>query len=408
MNATSFCKILFFMGAVFFTSCRKDEEEIPEPSPINQNISCSAITTPTVWTNVGDGVDYYVDCNISVSAKLTIEPGVVIHFKNNASITIESAGALVAVGTASSPIVLEGDSPLAGYWKGIYIKSNSPENELNYCTISHGGSASFDGNADYKANIRLKETAQLIIRNSIISRSGQDGIYIEGLNTASQNPLSLYSANQIIDNGRYPISCIAASIHALDGTLSSYSGNTNPYINVRGGRLYGDPIWENPGISFQIENTVFVGYSGNAATLNILPGCKLAFVSGSGLVCGDFGAQSGLVIEGTPSERIELTGKVETAGSWKGIAFFSNNPINSIKYTDIRFGGASSLSGNTAQKGNILVGLGSSPGYVSIANSSLSSSDAYGMYVTSWSTGMSEPTSVTYSGNVSGNYFQEP
>ena len=110
------------MGAVFFTSCRKDEEEIITPNPNNQNISCSAITSPTVWTNVGDGVDYYVDCNISVSAKLTIEPGVVIHFKNNASITIESAGALVAVGTASSPIVLEGDSPLAGYWKGIYIK----------------------------------------------------------------------------------------------------------------------------------------------------------------------------------------------------------------------------------------------------------------------------------------------
>ena len=156
------------------------------------------------------------------------------------------------------------------------------------------------------------------------------------------------------------------------------------------------------------ENTVFVGYSGNAATLNILPGCKLAFVSGSGLVCGDFGAQSGLVIEGTPSERIELTGKVETAGSWKGIAFFSNNPINSIKYTDIRFGGASSLSGNTAQKGNILVGLVSSPGYVSIANSTLSSSAAYGMYVTAWSTGMSEPTTVTYAGNISGDYFQEP
>jgi hypothetical protein len=248
----------------------------------------------------------------------------------------------------------------------------------------------------------------LKIRNSTISRSAQDGLYIEGLNTDSQNPISLFEANFVDDNGRYPISCIAASIDVLDGELSSYTGNVNPYINVRGGRLYGESIWANPGITFQIENTVFVGYSGNAATLTILPGCKLAFVTGAGLVCGDFGAQSGLVIEGTPSERIELTGKVETAGSWKGIAFFSNNPINSIKYTDIRFGGASSLSGNTAQKGNILVGLGSSPGYVSIANSTLSSSAAYGMYVTAWSTGMSEPTSVSYAGNISGDYFQEP
>ena len=107
MNATSFCKILFFMGAVFFTSCRKDEEEIPEPSPIDQNISCTEITSPTTWADRGDGIDYILNCDLSVSSKLTIAPGVIIQCANNASITIESNGAIVALGNAIAPIIFK-------------------------------------------------------------------------------------------------------------------------------------------------------------------------------------------------------------------------------------------------------------------------------------------------------------
>ena len=152
------------------SACRRDEED--------SVISCTEISSPTTWADRGEGIDYLLDCDLVVSAKLTIAPGVVIQCKNNASITIENNGALSAVGSAAAPIVFQGESSLAGVWQGLYIKSNSPENELRYCTILHAGSGSFDG-SDVKAAIRLRQSSLVKILNSTISKSARDGIYIE-------------------------------------------------------------------------------------------------------------------------------------------------------------------------------------------------------------------------------------
>jgi hypothetical protein len=78
--------------------------------------------------------DYIVTGNIEVRAKLSIDPGVVIHFAADKSLQIEQ-GAIIAKGTAQRGIVFMGVGNVPAYWKGVIIHSNSNENELEYVTI---------------------------------------------------------------------------------------------------------------------------------------------------------------------------------------------------------------------------------------------------------------------------------
>lgn len=61
---------------------------------------CS-ITTPTTW---GAGV-YVANCNIEVSAGLTIDPGAIIKFGSGHYLTVLPAGTLTAVGSDAQPII---------------------------------------------------------------------------------------------------------------------------------------------------------------------------------------------------------------------------------------------------------------------------------------------------------------
>jgi hypothetical protein len=404
--SSSFKKIAHVSVAVTLflsSSCRRDEEEI---ETIDPNIPCTEINTATVWEDRGEGIDYILNCDLVVSAKLTIAPGVVIQCANNSSITIQSNGAIVAAGTASAPIVFQGSTAQAGVWQGLYIKSNSPENELRYCVISHTGSTSFDGNTDIKAAIRLRQTSLVKIINTTIGKSAKDGIYIEGLDTDSQNPISVYQANSISECGRYPLNILGATAAALDGTGSNYTSNAEQYIHIRGGRLYGDHIWLKTAIPYHIEQIVSAGYYGDNGNLTVNPGATIHFAGDAGLCTGDYSTGSWMRIVGTVDERITLTGEAQLPGAWKGIAFQSERPENAIQFADISFGGSSSYTGNTNQKGNIRAGSWSA-GSFTIADATVSGSIAYGIYATMSSPEITMPGSVVFSNNASGNYFHE-
>ncbi len=406
MATPSFIRLrsLSMAAIAFFTlitgACRRDEEDAIDP-----NIPCAEITSPTTWADRGEGIDYILNCDLVVSAKLTIAPGVVIQCANNASITIESNGAIVAVGNASAPIIFQGESALAGIWQGLFIRSNSPENELRYCTISHAGSGSFDG-SDVKAAIRLRQSSLVKILNSTISKSARDGIYIEGLDTDSQNPISVYQANSISECARYPLNILGATVNVLDGTSSTYTANANQFINIRGGRLYGDHIWKKTSIPYRVEEVVAAGYYNDNGSLTLNPGVTINFAGGAGLCSGDYSTGSWMRIVGTATERITLTGETALAGAWKGIAFQSTLPQNAIQFADISFGGGGSFTGNTSQKANIRAGSWSA-GSFTISDATISGSIGYGIYASFSSPDITWPASVVFSNNALGDYFHD-
>ncbi|MFN8287970.1 MAG: hypothetical protein U0V74_14530 [Chitinophagales bacterium] len=387
---------------IFLSACHHDDPDTISP----EAISCNDINSDVVWADRGDGIDYTVNCEITTYAKITIEPGVVIRFENNAGIRIASGGSLKAIGTATNPIVLKGNVDAAGVWKGLYFQSNSVENELNYCTISNGGSASFDGNNTRKANIRVANNAQLKIRNSTVSKSAYDGLYVDGLDVDAINPVTVFNNNTFSDNQNYPVSTIGAMVTVMDGTTSQFTGNTKNKILVRGGRLYGNHTWNKANVNYLIQDVVSAGYYTDNGNLTINPGVTIEFAGDAGLCTGDYSTASWLKINGSSTEHVVLKGETTAAGAWKGVAFQSTSPNNDINYADISDGGSSSYTGATQKRANIHAGAWSD-GSFTISNTTISNSAAWGIWVTLGSPDITIPASVTYSSNASGNYYKE-
>jgi len=384
-------------------ACKKDTTTTAiEP----EAISCSDITANKVLKDRGEGIDYTLDCVVSVFAQLTIEPGVVIQCGANAGFWVNSGGALVAVGTAAKPINFKSKAATPGLWKGIYFQSNSPLNELNNCTVENAGSASVDGDLSSKAAVRVSATGKLKLTNTKIIGSGYDGLLIDGIVSEQNNPIAAFSNNEFTGNANYPISTLATVLNSLDGAGSQYQGNTQNKILVRGGVLVGTHVWKKLAVPYIVKNTVVVGDYGNAGDLTIQPGVVVQFALDQGLTIGDYANSSSLKIIGTATERIVLTGESLLPGAWKGIAFQSNSPLNEIRYADISYAGASSFTGNTSQKGNVVAGAYSA-GTFKISYSTISGSAAYGIYVTMPSANIDTTNQVTFSSNASGNYYKE-
>jgi len=390
---------------VFLTACKKKDTDTPPVVPVT--LSCTDINTATVWADRGDGIDYILPCVISVNAKLTIEPGVVVQCNSASGILIETAGSLVAVGTAAKPIQLKGEADIAGVWKGIYIKSSSALNEISYCTISNGGASSFDGNTTKVANIRLSLSSKLKLTNSTISKSGKDGLLTDGLDTDTESPVTLFSANTFTENANYPISSIAAIGNVLDGTGSAYSGNTYNKVLLRGGNLFGSHTWKKLNVPYLIESVASVGYFGSNGNLTIQPGTVVHFAGDAGLCIGEYATGSWMNITGTPSERITLTGESATPGAWKGLSYKSTSLNNVISYADISYGGSSSYSGTAAHRANIIAGSAGQAGSFTIDNTTINFSQTYGIYATAASPAITIPGTVTYNGNLVGTYIHE-
>lgn len=380
--------------ALSITSCKKDR--VPTEF-------CSDVQQATTWKNDKDGVDYIVSCPISVSALLTIEPGTEIEFRDGAGIVIEDAGSIKAVGTADAPIVLRGSTDTKGAWKGVFVKSNNVANEFSYCTITDGGQSSFDG-TDIKANLRLALNSKLKISNTTVSKSAKDGLYTEGFDSDFENPITDFSSNTFTDNSNYPISTLASTVNSLDGMGSTFSNNGKEYINVRGGRMYGDHVWNKTQSPILISGYTIAGYYNNTGNLTVNAGVTLLFDADQGLGNGEY--STGYVkIEGNPNNHAILIGLTPIPGAWKGICFQSNNANNKLNYVDISYGGSSSFTGNTSHLANISVGA-YSPGKVTITNCTVNNSAAYGILI-----GLNSPeptiSNVTYSGNALDDYHVE-
>ncbi len=163
------------------------------------------INENTIWTESAS--PYLVTSNITLgdSATLTIEPGVVVKmgFRN----TINVNGTLLAVGTATQPIVFTsvkddeygGDTdgangaPQPGEWSSIRLRSASRNSVLGHVIVRYGGyfntaavqvestEASF-ANCAFQSNrvgLRKLGITSLRISNTLFCSSQQAGIEVQ-------------------------------------------------------------------------------------------------------------------------------------------------------------------------------------------------------------------------------------
>jgi len=105
-----------------------------EPETINSNISTAKALTKITPAGC---IDYLVEGSRTVSAEITVSPGVIISFAEKAGLKIIDPGSLQAIGTAEQPILMTAQNKDKGFWNGLVINSNTVKNELSFVTVEY-------------------------------------------------------------------------------------------------------------------------------------------------------------------------------------------------------------------------------------------------------------------------------
>lgn len=314
------------------------------------------ITTPTTWS----AATVTVCADIEVSAALTINPGVNVVMCAGASIDVSESGSINAVGTAAAPISFKGEVATSGYWEGLRVGSNNPNNRLEYVTISDAGSY---WGWEY-ANLFLNDAGRLVIKNSTVSNSDQVGFF-----AANGTTISEFANNTFSSNGTVGVSVEAQHVEALDEATNYNSGNGENYIHVRSGNITSDQVWKRTTTPLLILSTIDIN-----AGLTINAGSTVLFEAGEGLDVTESGWLSAV---GSATMPINFNGRFNTPGYWSGLRIGSNNPNNKLTYVSITDGG---YYWGWEYSGLVLNGR------VEMDNTTISNSNSWGVYVYASST----------------------
>ena len=134
------------------------------------------------------------DAEVRNEASLTIDPGAVVAFDAEASLTFHDAGAIRIIGTADDPIVFTGTQETAGWWQGIDLRdSTHPNNAMEHVVIEYGGRSAAHSSTE-PANLtvgRSLREASISITDSTIRHSGGYGLYVHGNSSVNGDACSV-------------------------------------------------------------------------------------------------------------------------------------------------------------------------------------------------------------------------
>lgn len=309
------------------------------------------VVTPTTWNYARVEV-----CgDIEITAALTIGAGADVVMCAGASLDVSPSGSITAVGTVTNPIEFKGEVASAGYWEGLRIQSNNPNNRLEYVSISDAGSY---WGWEF-ANLYVSGAGRLIIKNSTLSNSQEVGLF-----AADGTTLTEFANNTFSSNATVGLSVEAQHVASLDEASSYNVGNGQAYINVRSGAVNSDQTWKRTTTPLLILSTIDV-----SAGLTINAGSTILFEAGEGI---DVRESGWLTAVGSASMPINFNGRFTSPGYWAGIRIQSNNPNNKLTYVNITDGGS---YWGWEYSGLVL------DGRVELDNSTISNSNSWGGYV---------------------------
>ena len=151
-----------------------------------------SIESDTTWSNSLLPIVVYGYCYVKPGVKLTINPGMQIHYAPYSWLFVE--GELEVNGSSTDPVLMQGDrlqpswEETAGQWGGIWFSYPSRGSVLEHAVIKNGtvgvycDSISGDGNST--PNVSIKKC---FIRNMAFDGVAGRGSYIRMENSISSN-----------------------------------------------------------------------------------------------------------------------------------------------------------------------------------------------------------------------------
>jgi hypothetical protein len=316
------------------------EEPVEVASDINED---------TTWgPQADDCTAYVVSGRRQVSATLTIEPGTVVAFDEDAGLRFASGSALIAEGTQAEPILFTGTQEQRGWWEAIHLhQSDSFNTALNHVVIEYAGRDDCSLVIGFGSG-----TARAALTNSTL-RHGAG----YGLCASADVNISEFEGNTLTDNGMGAAWMSTRAARFLDDS-SSYEGNDEDIVILSASDLTAsqhvnvDSTWPNlgDGVHYRLQD---VGNElGVHATLTLAAGTTIEFPQNARVRVEDGGA---ITANGTQAEPIVLTGEQAINGYWGGVWIRASNSVDNVfDHVTIEYGGYETGPGTAY--GNLVVG----------------------------------------------------
>lgn len=336
--------LLLLMVGLAFTSCSNDEDELDlEPELLNPTVllDCNSFQSSNtnailLLENINDGVDYIIDCVVSVEVDLKIMPGVVVEFTDAAGMIVRTDGSINAIGSQIEPVILTGSTKTKGSWKGILSYSLSVKNQFDYVTIDYAGDAGLNGSGDEGSLIIFRD-AYFRLNNVTITNGSSYGI------SSISTGYNLEINDCTITGCEIPIFTEANIVTHISG--GDFTGNTTDVIRLSSGILDGtDHVWKDLGVPYRNANDLAIK---GGATLTIDPGVIVEFEDTKEIVLDPMAdSGSALIAIGTPTDPIVFTGVTKVPGSWKTISFRRSTSVqNKLDNVLIEYAGGAGAGG---------------------------------------------------------------
>ena len=335
-----------------------------DPNNPTTPVELSSIVSDTELKKIAEtGPDYRVNGTLSVSAALTIAPGVIIEFAEDAGLMVGSTGSIEAIGKADSVITFTGIQKVDGFWRGMEVSSNNTSNELTYVVVEYAGSSGFDG-ADLRAGVMLEGSGRLKMNNDSLRNITGYGLYLR----TDDVKLDAFNNNVLTANNA-PVMTSFLHFHRLNAT-NTFTGNEEDYIDTyETGTISSDATWPALGVPYHMPDGVEI----IDADITVEPGAHFVFQADGGL---HVDANGSLNAEATASNIIIFEGEVDERGYWRGLSFGSNNTSNNLTYVIVRHGGSAGFDGADLRS-NVIV---EDAGRLTLVHVTLSKSAGAGLY----------------------------
>lgn len=343
----------------------------------------------TSWVTIGPGVT------------VTIEPGAVLKFEDDRSLTV--LGKLVAVGTSTAKIgfterrddTLGGDTnastdpPARGRWRGLIIQDGG-QAILENCIIQYGGNGASDGVVSHYSNLEFRQAGASIVKNCEISRSryhnvtiidsspalenntihtAQWGLVIYGNSYPDVGPIPPISNNTIIShtdpdpNNTGAIYTSAQGAGAIGGD-NHIKANKRNIVYVYESTVRGKILWRpvvDANVAYFCDN------------VSIAPGATLVLGPGTIIKLRDdkgFYVEGTLIADGSTGRIVFTSSRDDTQagdsngdgnasaparGNWRSLLFRTSARGCLLKNVLVRYGGNGAWDGSINHSGLVIV-----------------------------------------------------
>ncbi len=355
----------------------QDTDQVSVTVQTGSSGSASAELGSNVTTDrtLSADTSYVVTTNVCIQngATLTIEAGTALRFQKDQSLRVcENNSAIDANGSSNDPILMAattGDEA-QGWWQGLKIESDNPNNSLEYVEIKHAGSSSI---YQEKTAIGIKKGGELSLANSTITMSGGNGLFVEQDPPTNARPTLSLSSNTYENN---EMAALALPFENASDVSGASTFGSDSYVRIKTGPApnTGDRTINalNGDTPYRFTSNGII--EGDAA-ITIEAGTAMEFASdvNLNLTSGD----ASLIASGTESDKITMTATPgnESKGWWQGVRVDSDNPNNAFEHVEIKHAGSSAIY---QEKTAIGVMKG---GVFTLKNSTLTMSDGNGLFV---------------------------